>query len=102
LYTEALDSDFYRRESDNLALDLVYWYNKNCIATDTGSYIPAEVLAGKLFIDDYEVTSLYLQKTVSNEFLLFETDYDYDLGEPMKLIQYHSTSSVPRGTIDIM
>jgi hypothetical protein len=24
LYTEALDSDFYRRESDNLALDLVY------------------------------------------------------------------------------
>ena len=103
LYTESLGGDFYRRDADDTSLELIFWYNKNCIDNPNGgTYIPSDVLSGKIFIDDYEVTSLSLQPSISNEFLLFETNYDYGLGEPMKVIQYHQTTSVEKGTIDIM
>lgn len=103
LYTTAIDSDFYRRDADEISLELIFWYNKNCVNnTASGTYIPTEVLNGKIFIDDYEITSLSFKPSISNEFLLFETDYDYELGEPMKVIQYHQTNSVKKGTIDIM
>lgn len=103
LYTKMIDSDFYRRNADETALELIFWYNKNCVNNPGGgTYIPQEVLDGKIFIDDYEVTSLSVNPLISNEFLIFETDYDYNLAEPMKVIQYHQTNAVKKGTIDIM
>jgi hypothetical protein len=96
-----LDGDFYRRQSDTLALDIINWYNKNCINnTSGGSYIPSEILAGKIYIDDYEITSLSLSSDTS-DYLEFETDYDYGMN-PMKVIQYKNSNGVIRGTIDIM
>lgn len=101
LYTECLDGDFYRRQSDTLALDIINWYNRNCVNnTSGGSYIPSEILARKIYIDDYEITSLSLSSDAS-DYLEFETDYDYGMN-PMKVIQYKNSNGVIRGTIDIM
>lgn len=103
LYTKSIDVDFYRRASDTLMLDIIDWYGCNCIPTSNGgSYIPSEILAGKLFVDDYEITSISFSPSVSNEFLTFETDYDYDFGASMKVIQYRQTIAVAKGTIDVM
>lgn len=103
LSTEMLSTDFYRRASDELSLDIIDWYNKNCIVNQNGSsYLPSDILSGKLFLDGYEVTSMYFNPNASLEFLFLETAYDYDLGEPIKLLQYRPTTSVAKGTIDIM
>lgn len=103
LYTESIDTDFYRRASDTLMLDIIDWYGCNCIPTSNGgSYLPEEILAGKLFVDDYEVKSLQFNPTSSAEFLMFETDYDYDFGSSLKVIQYRQTTAVKKGTLDIM
>jgi hypothetical protein len=71
-------------------LDIIDWYGCNCIidSTNGSSYIPSEILAGKLFVDDYEITSISFSPSVNSEFLIFETDYDYGLGAPLKVIQY--------------
>ena len=66
------------------------------------SYLPSEILSGKLFIDDYEVTSLQFSPATSSELLLFETDYDYGFGASFKGIQYRPTTTVAKGTLDIM
>ena len=103
LYTESIDTDFYRRASDTLMLDIIDWYGCNCITTaNGGSYLPSDILAGKLFVDDYEVKSIQFNPTSSSEFLIFETDYDYELGAPLKVIQYRQTTAVKKGTLDIM
>lgn len=103
LYTESIDTDFYRRASDTLMLDIIDWYGCNCVTTTNGgSYLPSDILAGKLFVDDYEIKSLQFNPTSSTEFLIFETDYDYELGAPLKVIQYRQTTAVKKGTLDIM
>ena len=103
LETEELDSDFFRRQSDALALDIIAWFDKNSISGE-GSlrYIPQEVLTNnKIFIDGYEITSMEIQ-SANSEYITFTTDYMYNSSEPMKVLQYKNTSAVKKGTIDIM
>ena len=103
LYTSEIDADFFRRTADTLMLDIIDWYGQNCVVESNGrSYIPNSFPARISFIDDYEVTSIQYSPSVSIEFLMFETGYDYDMNEPLKVIQYHPTSSVSKGTIDVM
>lgn len=103
LETEELDSDFFRRQSDALALDIIVWFDNNSLTDSRGvRYIPLEVLrANPIFVDGYQITSMEIA-SASAEFITFTTDYMYNLNEPMKVLQYKNTSSVRRGTIDIM
>ena len=103
LNTTMIDSDFYRRTPDDLALDIIHWYGKNCVSTENGgSYLPTDILSGKLFLDGYEITGMYFNPAVSMEFLFLETEYNYNLAEPYKVFQYRPTANVKKGTIDIM
>ena len=52
LYTEELEADFRRRKSDELSMELIDFYNKNCVVENSNSYIPQEILQGKYFIDN--------------------------------------------------
>jgi hypothetical protein len=102
LNTTNIDSDFYRRTTDNLALDILNWYGKNCVYSNGSSYLPTDILSGKLFLDGYEITAMYFDPSVSLEFLFLETEYNYNLSEPYKIIQYRPSATVAKGTIDIM
>jgi hypothetical protein len=102
LYTSELDADFFRRKPDRTSRNLIHWFNKNSVLGSNGSrYVPSEILAGKVFIDDYEVTSMELPNG-NIDYILFETDNTYGNPDVMKVFQYKNTSGVERSTIDIM
>lgn len=103
LYTEDMGGDFRRRESDATAVAVIDWYDNNRVSDGNGGhYMPSETLSGKLFVDDSEVTDLRYEPSLSRDSLVFESEEDYGMGESLKLIQYTATSSVQKGTIDIM
>ena len=103
LYTEELDSDFRRRSSDDTAVAIINWYDNNRVSgTNSGHYLPSDVLAGKLFVDDFEVTSFSFQPSIARDILILETNNDYGMNSPWMIMQYTASSSIARGTLDVM
>jgi hypothetical protein len=104
LETTRIDSDFFRRQSDTLALDIIIWFDKNSIYDSNGirRYVPQEILTkNKIYLDGYEITSMELSSS-NSEYITIYTDYMYNLNDPMKVLQYKNTSALRRGIIDIM
>lgn len=103
LYTEELGSDFRRRESDELAVSVLAWYDNNRVeSSDKSHHMPADVLAGKLYIDDSEVTAIEYRPLEARDVLFFESAETYGMANPWKIIQYTATTSVAKGTIDVL
>lgn len=100
--------DFRRREADDLTLAIIEWYdaNRTYVNPDVpsaGSYIDPSVLAGKIFIDGGEVLSMEWTPTVDRNCLILTTSAEYDyIAEPWVVLQYVATTTINKGTIDIM
>lgn len=100
--------DFRRREADDLTLAIIEWYdaNRTYVNPDVpsaGSYIDPSVLAGKIFIDGGEVLSMEWTPNVDRNCLILTTSAEYDyIAEPWVVLQYVATTTINKGTIDIM
>ena len=103
LHTSEVDSGFRRREADATSVSIVGWYDNNRVDDPSGGhYIPTETLAGKIFIDGVEVTSIFYNPSAATDVLFFGSAEDYGMTDVWKTIQYTAAPAIPKGTIDIM
>jgi hypothetical protein len=102
-YTEELDSDFRRMDSNVLSMELIDFYNKHCIVNSNNSYLPQELILNKYFIDDSPVIGMYVDKSIISDVIIIELqDYTMISGSILCLLQTVSKPGIPIGTIDVM
>lgn len=102
-YTEELDSDFRRMESNVFSMELIDFYNKNCIVNSNNSYLPQELILNKYFIDDSPVIGMHVDKSAISDVIIIELqDYTMISGSVLCLLQIVSKPGIPIGTIDVM